>query len=298
MDIDSQGLEPLLAIIGQVAAGDYSNDIMELTTDTTPEAIRVIAEAMGMMMVKVEAREYQLALLVEELRQLNERIKENSVKTVAAMAQALEARDAYTRGHAERVAAMAEAIAREMGLKDEVVHLVRMAGILHDIGKIGFTDRLFQPHQVQNSPDIVNEIMAHPTMGANILKHLDFLGGVADIISAHHERMDGKGYPHGLVADNIPLGARIIAVADGYDAMTTDRPYQKAKSHEAALEILREHAGTQWDPDCVAAFERCATKTSSRESTVDQSCCPPLPDQQRTDSANGEEQAASLGTTP
>lgn len=268
MEIDSQGLEHLLAIIGNVAAGDYSNDIMELTTDTTPDAIRVIAEAMGMMMVKVEAREYQLELLVEELRQINERIKENSVKTVAAMAQALEARDAYTRGHAERVGAMAEAIAREMGLKEEVVYLVRTAGILHDIGKIGFSDRIFQSHQVQNSPEILKEIMEHPAMGADILRSLDFLGGVAEIILAHHERMDGQGYPRGLVADDIPLGARIIAVADGYDAMTTDRPYQKAKSHEAALEILREHAGTQWDSDCVAAFERCTTETSRSESPV------------------------------
>jgi putative nucleotidyltransferase with HDIG domain len=256
MNTNSQELEHLLTIIENVDAGDYSNDIMALTTDRTPDSIRVIAEAMGMMMVKVEAREYQLELLVEELRQLNERIKENSVKTVAAMAQALEARDAYTRGHAERVAAIAEAIAREMGLKEEQVHLVRTAGILHDIGKIGFSDRIFQPHTTKNSPEIVKEIMEHPAVGADILKNLDFLGGVTEIILAHHERMDGKGYPGRLGADAIPLGARIIAVADGYDAMTTDRPYQKARSHEAALEILREHAGTKWDSDCVAAFER------------------------------------------
>lgn len=256
MDTENQKLEQLLEIIGNVAAGDYSNDIMGLTTDTTPDTIRIIAEAMGMMMVKVEAREYQLELLVEELRHLNGRIKENSVKTVAAMAQALEARDAYTRGHAERVASIAEAIAREMRLEEEQVELVRTAGILHDIGKIGFSDRIFQPHDVKNAPDMVKEIMEHPVMGANILKNLDFLGGVTEIIRAHHERMDGKGYPGRLAAKDIPLGARIIAVADSYDAMTTDRPYQKARSHETALEILREHAGTKWDSECVAAFER------------------------------------------
>lgn len=256
MDTNSQELEHLLTIIENVAAGDYSNDIMGLTTETTPDTIRVIAEAMGLMMVKVEAREYQLELLIEELRQLNERIRENSVKTVAAMAQALEARDAYTRGHAERVAVIAEAIAREMGLKEEELQLIRTAGVLHDIGKIGFSDRIFESHSTKSSPEMVMEIMEHPAVGADILKNLDFLGGVTEIIRAHHERMDGKGYPRKLSAEDIPLGARIIAVADSYDAMTTDRPYQKARSHEAALEILREHAGTKWDSECVAAFER------------------------------------------
>jgi putative nucleotidyltransferase with HDIG domain len=256
MDANSQELEQLLAIIENVAAGKYSNDIMALTTDTTPETVRAIAEAMGLMMVKVEAREYQLELLIDELRQLNDRIMGNSVKTVAAMAQALEARDAYTRGHAERVAAIAEAIAREMGLKEEQVQLVRTAGILHDIGKIGCSDRIFQAHGIKNPPEVVKEIVDHPAVGADIIKNLDFLGEVTQIIHAHHERMDGKGYPRRLTSDEIPLGARIIAVADSYDAMTTDRPYQKARPHEAALEILREHAGTKWDSECVAAFER------------------------------------------
>lgn len=249
-------LEHLLAIIGNVAAGNYSNDILALTTDTTPETIRVVAEAMGLMMVKVEAREYQLELLIEELRLLNDRIRENSVKTVAAMAQALEARDAYTRGHAERVATIAGAIAREMSLEEDQIQLIRTAGILHDIGKIGCSDRIFQPHGAKNPPDVVKEIINHPTVGADILKNLDFLGCVTEIIHAHHERMDGKGYPRSLASDDIPLGARIIAVADGYDAMTTDRPYQKGMSHESAMEILRRQAGIKLDSECVAAFER------------------------------------------
>jgi len=256
MNTENHQLEHLLEIIDNIAAGTYSNDIMALTTDSTPHTIRAIAEAMGLMMVKVEAREYQLELLIEELRRLNEQIKENSVKTVAAMAQALEARDAYTRGHAERVGIIAEAIAREMGLAEEQVHLVRTAGVLHDIGKIGCSDRIFQAHGIKNPPEVVKEIMDHPAVGADILKNLDFLGCVTELIHAHHERMDGKGYPRRIAAEAIPLGARIIAVADGYDAMTTDRPYQKARSHEEALAILREHAGTKWDADCVAAFDR------------------------------------------
>lgn len=249
-------LQRLLDLIDQVAAGNYADDIMALTTDDTPEPIKSIAEAMGMMMVKVEAREYRLEMLVEELRQLNEQIRQNALQTVAAMAQALEARDAYTRGHAERVAAIAARIAQELQLDEQTVALVRTAGILHDIGKIGCSDRIFQDHGPKNPPEVVKEILGHPAVGADILQRLDFLQEVSAIIVAHHERIDGKGYPHRLTAEQIPLGARIIAVADGFDAMTTDRPYQKAMSPTQALGILQQHAGTKWDADCVAAFAR------------------------------------------
>ncbi len=260
MQSENSDLARLLEVINNVAAGNYSNDIMELTGDLTPEPVRTIAEAMGLMMVKVEAREYQLELLIDELRQLNEQIRRNALQTVAAMAQALEARDAYTRGHAERVSGIASEIAVEMGLDQQSVELVRTAGLLHDIGKIGCSDRIFQPHEAKNPPEVVREIMAHPGAGAEILKQLEFLGEAIDIIHFHHERIDGKGYPKRLAGEDIPLGARIIAVADGFDAMTTDRPYQKGMSHETALDILRQQAGAKWDADCVAAFERLQLK--------------------------------------
>lgn len=257
-------LEQLLEIIGNIAAGNYSNDIMPLTTDRTPEPIKTVAEAMGMMMVKVEAREYQLELLVDELRKLNEQIRSNAIQTIQAMAQALEARDSYTRGHAERVGAIAAEIAAEMGFDPERVELVRTAGILHDIGKIGCSDRIFQSHGAKNPPDVVKEILSHPVVGAEILKPLNFLDEVSNIILCHHERADGKGYPNGLQLDSIPLEARIIAVADAFDAMTTDRPYQKAKTKELALEILNKLSGVQWDPDCVAAFIRLQDETGKQ----------------------------------
>lgn len=253
---NSQELKQLLEIIARIAVGDYSNDIMALTTDTTPEPIRTIAEAMGLMMVKVEAREFHLEQLVAELQRLNRQIKHNTVQTVAAMAQALEARDSYTRGHAERVAEIATQIALEMGFDAKRVELVRTAGVLHDIGKIGCSDRIFQDHGAKNPPDVVKEILSHPGMGAEILSRLEFLDEVTAIIVAHHERMDGKGYPKKLLSDQIPLEARIIAVADGFDAMTTDRPYQNARSVETALGILKHDSGSHWDSDCVEAFER------------------------------------------
>ena len=142
----------LIEIIEEIARGIYSNDIMALTTDNQPDHVRTIAEAMGMMMVKVEVREYRLEMMVEELRLLNRKIKENTIKTVSAMANALAARDAYTEGHAARVGELAGRMARHMGLEEETVESIRLGGILHDIGKIGFSDPLFQAHETRNPP--------------------------------------------------------------------------------------------------------------------------------------------------
>jgi putative nucleotidyltransferase with HDIG domain len=263
------GIKRLIEIMEEIARGNYSDDIMALTKEDQPEQVRTIAEAMGLMMVKVEAREYRLEMMVEELRTLNRQIKENTIKTVSAMANALAARDAYTEGHAARVEDLAGRMARRMGLEEEGVESVRLGGILHDIGKIGFSDSLFQAHETRNSPQLVKEILKHPGVGVAILKDLDFLGPSLDYIHCHHERLDGKGYPRKLKAGEIPLGARILAVADGYDAMTTDRPYQKGKSPEAALAVLKEGAGTRWDEPCIAALRGVLEEMGVIESRVD-----------------------------
>ena len=252
-------LDRLLQVIEEIATGRYSNDVMELTRPEVPEPVRSIAEAMGLMMVKVEAREFRLEMLIRELRELNDRIRVNTIGTVSAMANALAARDTYTEGHADRVGRIAGLIAAKLALPEEEIELVRVAGRLHDIGKIGFSDRLFLPHEGRNSEEVVREITRHPTTGAEILKDLDFLGPALSYVRCHHERPDGRGYPKHLKHPDIPLGARIIAVADAFDAMTTDRPYQTARTPEVALSILTEGAGSKWDPDCVAAFERILT---------------------------------------
>jgi putative nucleotidyltransferase with HDIG domain len=257
-------VQGLLGIIEEIAKGNYSNDIMALTTDDQPETVRAVAEAIGMMMVKIEAREYQLEMMVEELKGLNRKIKENAIKTVSAMAHALAARDAYTEGHAARVGDLAGRMAVSMGMKEEEAESVRLGGILHDIGKIGFPDELFQAHEGQNPNHLVVEIMKHPGAGAEILKDLDFLGGSVELVHCHHERLDGKGYPRKLKEQDIPLGARILAVADSYDAMTTDRPYQKGKSQEETLGILRRNAGTRWDEGCINALEAVLAECSMK----------------------------------
>lgn len=254
-------LERLLEIIQDVSAGKYSNDIMSLTAPDTPEPVRSIAEAMGLMMVKVEAREYRLEMLVSELKALNEKIRINTINTVSTMANALAARDSYTRGHTERVAEIAGNIAKEMGLEEKDIEYIRLGGFLHDIGKIGFPDHLFMPHQAKNPPEIVNRIVKHPLVGAEILKDLDFLGPALEYVKSHHERPDGKGYPRRLPNEDIPLGAKIIAVADSFDAMTTERPYQKAMSAGTALEIFQKGAGVKWDSECVSALGRYLTKS-------------------------------------
>jgi len=248
-------LKRLVEIIEEIARGNYSNDIMDLTTDDRPEPLRTVAEAVGMMMVKIEAREYELEMMLEELRELNRKIKENTIKTVSAMAHALAARDVYTEGHAARVGDLASRMGRHMGLDEESVEHVRLGGILHDIGKIGFPDFLFQAHEGTNPPEMVREIVKHPRVGAEILQDLDFLGPSLEYVYCHHERLDGKGYPRNLKADEISLGARLLAVADSYDAMTTDRPYQKGRSPELALDVLKKNAGERWDGSCIAALE-------------------------------------------
>jgi putative nucleotidyltransferase with HDIG domain len=249
-------LHRLIEIITDIAEGRYTGDVRELTGQDTEEPVRTIAGAVGRMMAKVEAREHHLEILASrQVEEANQRSRSNIIATVTTMAKALAARDSYTIGHAERVGQISGLLAAEMGLGDEDTKLVQVAGLLHDIGKIGFPDLLFLPHQGSNPAEIVQEITRHPITGAEILKDLDFLGAALSYIRCHHERPDGLGYPDRLKDPDIPLGAKIIAAADAFDAITTDRPYQKAKTYQEALEILKEGAGTKWDTKCVAAFE-------------------------------------------
>jgi len=246
----------LLSIISDIAEGRYSDDIMELTKDDVPDTIRTVAEAVALMMVKVEAREFQLQQLVEELKDLNEKVRRNTIASVTAMAHALAARDKYTEGHTSRVADLSHAIARELGLTEEELEYIRLGGALHDIGKIGFPDILFADHEGKLPSNLVKEINRHPSIGVRILKPLDFLGPAIDYVSAHHERLDGRGYPRGLKGDQIPLGAQIVSVADIYDAITSERPYQETRTREEALAILYGIAGTRIRTDIVEALER------------------------------------------
>lgn len=237
----------LIEIIKEISEGNYSNDIMGFTRPECPAHIREIAEAVGLMMVKLEAREFRL-------EQLNRQLRENALKTVASISNAMAARDAYTRGHGIRVAAYAVRLARKADLDGPAVREIETAGLLHDIGKIGFSDRVFNNPDITPTPDILEEIRQHPEWGVEVLKDLDFLGPVLEYIRCHHEHLNGRGYPNGLSGDDIPVGARIISVADCFDAITTDRSYQKGKSPEAAFEILEKLGRHQLDSSLVTLF--------------------------------------------
>lgn len=179
---------------------------------------------------------------------------ENSFReTIQSLALALEAKDSYTHGHSESVTRLCVAIAEEMGCSDAFRDTLRQAGVLHDIGKIGIASTILnKPGKL--SPEEYETIKSHPQMGKRILQHISFLRDVVPIVYHHHERHDGMGYPVGLKGEEIPLGARVMAVADTYDAMTSDRPYRTGLGHEKALAELVRCAGTQFDPACVDAF--------------------------------------------
>ncbi|WP_190014035.1 HD-GYP domain-containing protein [Geosporobacter subterraneus] len=174
-------------------------------------------------------------------------------ETIKALSSAMEAKDQYTNGHSYRVADYAVGIAEQMGLKADVIDKLRTAAILHDIGKIGIADSILNKSgQLENNEYL--EIQKHPEIGAKILSEVDFLAEVAHIIKHHHERYDGKGYPDKLEGPQISIESCILAVADAYDAMTSDRPYRRAMSQQTAMNIVLEQVGKQFNPVVVKSF--------------------------------------------
>lgn len=180
-------------------------------------------------------------------------LEDSYIRSIMALTAAVDAKDHYTRSHSQHVGEYAVAIAKELGLSEDQIQEIDRACQLHDIGKIGVQDQILtKPGKL--TPQEWDEMKLHSLKSAEILKPLDFLGGVIEIVEQHHERYDGKGYPYGLKADKIKLGARIMAVADSFDAMLTDRPYHKGLSREASIEEIKKCSGTQFDPKVVEVF--------------------------------------------
>ncbi|QDT69049.1 Cyclic di-GMP phosphodiesterase response regulator RpfG [Planctomycetes bacterium MalM25] len=178
------------------------------------------------------------------------------VSMVRSLVSAIEAKDNYTRGHSERVALYTKRLAAQMGYDAVELEQVYLTALLHDVGKIGVSDAILKKEGKLTAEEYA-EIAKHPDEGWAILGDLDHLQYVLPGVLHHHERWDGRGYPDGLAGDAIPLDGRVMAVADAYDAMTSDRPYRKGMPVEKAEAILREGAGVQWDPECVDAFFDC-----------------------------------------
>jgi len=180
-------------------------------------------------------------------------MRDNYLNTIEALVLALEAKDNYTSGHSGRVAQFSVAIAEKLKLSDKKLEFIKYAGVLHDIGKIGVSENILNKPGtlVAEEWDVIKD---HPSIGQNIIKNIKFLFDVGPIVRYHHERWDGSGYPDGLKGEEIPLESRIIAVADTYDAMTSDRSYRKGRDKQTALVELRTIAGTQLDPMLVEVF--------------------------------------------
>lgn len=202
--------------------------------------------------------------LGERQRRAQERLKDSFSQTLEALARALEARDPYTEGHSRRTARYAAAIAREAGLTGDAHAAIEQAGLLHDLGKIGTPDAV-----LRKGGPLTGEEQAlmrrHSVVGAQILAGVAFLKEAATLVRHHHEHYDGTGYPDNLSGSAIPMGSRILAVADAIDAMTTDRPYRKALRLGDALAELERGSGRQFDPAVLETLKRARLKTNETE---------------------------------
>jgi putative nucleotidyltransferase with HDIG domain len=192
------------------------------------------------------------------------------------MFSALDLRDGITGGHSSRVAELAVQLGQRLGMSDDEMQHLKWAALLHDVGKLGVADDILtKPGPLSVSE--WEEMRRHPAYGYSILGRDGFLNPIAEIVYSHHERFDGKGYPRGLAGEEIPLGARVFAVADAYDAMTSERPYRPALSHSQAMEEIQRNAGSQFDPRVVAAVLQWAREASRSGDRRYIALPPPLP---------------------
>jgi HD-GYP domain-containing protein (c-di-GMP phosphodiesterase class II) len=168
------------------------------------------------------------------------RLFEQHLQLLSDISAALGQKDQYTQAHGHRVAVYAMRLARRLDLSEDEIRYVGIGGLFHDVGKLALSDQLFNNCEAHLSNDLRQEVNCHPLIGAALLKEIDFLGPMVDFVLFHHEREDGTGYPFGLKQAEIPVGAKIISIADCFDAVITDRPYQKGQSIDAAYAVLRQ----------------------------------------------------------
>ncbi len=235
-------LQVLMNSSRAIAKGDFSQRVR---LDSRTE-IGELAQTFNHMTEELEGYVAELKRAAEENRAL-------FLGSIQMLAGAVDEKDPYTRGHSDRVTRYSVVIAEQMGLPEEQVEVVRIAAQLHDVGKIGIEDRILKKPGAL-TPEEYEVMKTHTVRGANILRPIPQLKEMIPGIELHHEALDGRGYPFGLKGDEIPIPARIIAVADTFDAMTTNRPYQTARDADYALRIIRSLEGTKFDPKVVAAL--------------------------------------------
>ena len=212
-----------------------------------------IAQDLRLAYARLQAAYQQSLRYAQDLKGIHDRLQRAFLQSLLGLANALEAKDPYTHGHSERVARLAQQLGRRLGCSSDQRRLIAQAGLLHDLGKIGV------PEGILRKPGPLTEkewaaMRRHPLTGAQILAPLEFFANGALIVRHHHEREDGSGYPDGLAGERIPIGARIVAVADVYDALTSERPYRPALTHAVALERLATEAGRTLDARLTRLF--------------------------------------------
>ena len=195
----------------------------------------------------------QVEVLKRKIVKLGQRVDQTVLESMYAFSKSLEVRDYYTAEHAERMIAIVLSIGKKMGFTKNMLENLERAAVLHDIGKIGIADTILRK-KGKLTPEEYKIIKNHPQIGAEIIRAVHFLKDVVPIVLHHHERFDGQGYPSGLKNGEIPLSARIVAIADAYQALMSDRPYRKAYSKKEALNILKKEAGTHFDKEIVATL--------------------------------------------
>ncbi|MFN0251267.1 MAG: HD-GYP domain-containing protein [Kofleriaceae bacterium] len=221
------------------------------------EEQRELVRKLSMDQGKLQRRETLLDTVVKErtkeLQESYEKLKIANRQALFGLAEAIEAKDPYTKGHCGRVAAYSLVLAREAGYPVDGLETLEFGAFLHDIGKIGIKDAvLLKPGPLDDAE--WTHMREHPVKGYDIASKIEMLHPIMPAVRNHHERWDGSGYPDKMVAENIPLSARIVAIADAYDAMATDRPYKKALALEECEAILRKTAGKMYDPDLIEVF--------------------------------------------
>jgi putative nucleotidyltransferase with HDIG domain len=242
------------ALCMQRGAMDYLTKPIELA-----DLGRAVQRALKRREMLLENRELNQWLKEEvttrtaELQRERNRLERVSTATLEALVNALEAKDPYLRGHSARVADLSANIAAELQLPEETVERVRMAGRLHDLGKIGTREGVVNK-EGPLTPEEFEHVKQHVIIGAQILAPLTHLGDVVSMVRSHHERWDGTGYPEGLRGEEIPIGGRVIAAAEVFDALTTSRPYQERMTPEQAVERLADLSGTVLDPSVFEAL--------------------------------------------
>lgn len=235
---------------GEKLVGIVYLDTVGVVEQFDARGLELLAAVSGPAAIAIENARY-----LAELELRSRQLEKSYYDTLKVIADSIEVRDYYTIGHGKRVALFARIIAEEMGWTKEQLNVLEMGATIHDLGKIGIEDAILHKKTKLTEAEM-EQMRFHPEIGARILRDVDFLKPLVPFVLYHHERYDGTGHPHQLKGEEIPLEGRLMAVADAFDAMTSDRPYRKAMDAEKAISIIREESGRQFDPRVVEAFLR------------------------------------------